>query len=77
MKLIILVGLLLIFVGCNNTDTTIKDFKNGKELSCSRNTLFTLPTIISNKTWEYSKNLEVFYKEATGTSFPISSCESK
>lgn len=74
MKLAILITLAIVFTGCND-ETTVQDFKTGKELSCSYNTLFTYPTIINNKTWEYSTNLEVFYN-TLGSSFPVDSCDS-
>ena len=75
MKITYLIVLLLAFTGCDN-ETIVQDFNTGKELSCSYNTLFTYPTIINNKTWEYSINLEVFYN-TSGSSFPVKDCDSK
>ena len=75
MKLAMLITLVIVFTGCND-ETTVQDFKTGKELSCSHNTLFIYPTIINNKTWEYSANLEVFYN-TSGSSFPVKDCDSK
>ena len=77
MKLTTLIVLALLLTGCGNKKRTLQNFSAGKELSCSYNTLFTFPTIINNKTWKYSKNLEQFYNETTGSSFPVSLCDSE
>jgi hypothetical protein len=77
MKLNTLILILLVFIGCGDKKRTLQDFIAGKELSCSYNTLFTFPTIINNKTWTYSKNLDVFYDSVSGSSFSLSACDSE
>ena len=79
MKTFSLVAIITVmFSGCGQPDNEIiSDFNSGKQLNCTLSASWLPSRIISNKTWQYSKNLNIFFNETTSDSYRIESCSSK
>ena len=68
----------ILFSGCSQPESEIiSDFNSGKQLSCTISSTWLPSTIISNKTWQYSKNLNTFFNESLDKSYDVKYCESK
>lgn len=77
-KFSLVVIIIVLFSACSQPDNEIiSDFNSGKQLNCTLSASWLPARIISNKTWQYSKNLNMFFNETTSDSYHIESCSSK